>query len=153
MMKASLGIKAIRFPLVLAARVSAPAVGGFFVFPIATQVDTEPLHNLLEARYILRSMRFSCDANELDYQAAMVEIPKVRVFQKALGRSPMFLEPIPFPTYCEVQLGQAIDSRMRPDKLLVSVEGKVEQTIALVGKVNLTALIVMTFDVETQNVR
>ncbi len=114
--------------------------------------------------YIFRTINFSLDIDQNDYQAAIDTLPEFSAYVQAQGGAPAFREALPLPAYLLnvpytlCILGEGTTNASYPgavapaggltqstfNRLLGSVTGILNATAALAGKGSLTAVVTLS---------
>lgn len=131
-------------PLVLTTRISAPLQGGFYTFdgrPVS-MAPTAHLDNT--ALYVITEISFAFDINQLDFQAAVRQVPEINFYSTGEARTPLVRKPIIAPIYYDgYNYIYAFESKKTPSEVLASLRARVEQTPALIGVGVLTGTIIL----------
>lgn len=145
-------------PVLFTYRVTAPLAAGVYDFggvtsPVIRTLFTPSRPILPNTLYLFHSMSFAMDCDQNDYQSAILNLPEFSAWNEADAGANALREPITLDKYFEnydyrltLMGGQTVGSSdvQQFNKLYGSVTGVVQQTVALVGKASLTAIVKFT---------
>jgi hypothetical protein len=127
-------------------------MAGNYVWPLTRVPFTPNLALSPRTLYLVRTLTFSANIGEADYQGAIVTMPHFNIYVEQSGFIPDFRAPVPLPMYFQnlayeysvFYRGGSDNLNNTEENFYGTFEGTLVQTANLVGKQSVTLTVLLT---------